>query len=117
VFRVRKAPWMSMAVLYRGAHRDDGKVLGVLVQVDAPVLALEADDPTGASITQIFGSHAHAVVCEKPASLAHAIEVAERYLDRWLAHELEEHEQCDCGEIGAKPAPSPRAGSKRRART
>lgn len=99
VYKVRKTPWQSQALLMRGAHREDGKVLGVIVQPDGPVLALETDNP-GGTLADIFGSHAHAIVCEHPTSLSHAVEAAETYLDRWLAHSLGEHERCSCTEIG-----------------
>lgn len=114
--RVRMSPWQAMSVWMRGATRDDGKVLGVIVQPDGPVLALESDDPT-ASLQGILGGHAHAVVLEQPQSLTQAIDAAELYLSRWLHHELAEHEKCGCGEIGAKPAATTKTGSKSRTRT
>ena len=116
VHRVRMSPWQAMSVWMRGATRDDGKVLGVIVQPDGPVLALEGDDATS-GLEGILGGHAHAVVLEQPQSLTQAIDAAELYLSRWLHHELEEHEKCGCGEIGAKPGGTPRTGSKSRTRT
>jgi len=117
---MRMTEWKSIAVLMRGGTRDDGKVLGVLVQTEgAPVLALETENPNGSTL-DIFAGHAHAVVLEHPKSLSEAIEAAELYLVRWLNHELEEHKNCDCETIGTPPpktqkTPS-RSGSKRRSR-
>jgi hypothetical protein len=96
--RDRVLSWRSAAMLILPSERSDGRRLAVLVDCEhLSVTALETDADGARSVEAAFHNHAHKLLGDAE-NLPHAIAMAERYAQEWLA-QTQTPKACECGEI------------------